>query len=67
VVIGHGGFLGLGERRVLFPLEQLALRDDRLFADQLTDDQIKALPNYEKGERFRELDGAQSASVRLAR
>jgi hypothetical protein len=67
VVIGHGGFLGLGERKALIPLEQLALREDRLVADRLTDEQIKALPEYQKAERFPELDGRQTAPVRLAR
>jgi hypothetical protein len=67
LVIGHGGFLGLGERKVLMPLEQLALREDRLVAEHLTDEQIKALPEFEKGERFRELEGRQTAPVRVLR
>lgn len=38
-----GGFLGIGERRVILSLDQVRLQDGRL-ATQLTDAQLKAMP-----------------------
>ncbi|MEQ8344063.1 MAG: PRC-barrel domain-containing protein [Sneathiellaceae bacterium] len=38
-----GGFLGIGDRKVILSLDQIRLQDGRL-ATQLTDAQLKALP-----------------------
>jgi hypothetical protein len=67
LVISHGGFLGLGEKRVAIPAEQVALRGDRLVADGLSDDQIRALPSYERNAGLRELEDAQTAQIRTLR
>ncbi|HEX2555844.1 MAG TPA: PRC-barrel domain-containing protein [Microvirga sp.] len=67
LVVSHGGFLGLGEKRVAVPVEHVALRGDRLIADGLTDDQIRALPGYERGAGLRELEGSGSARIRILR
>jgi sporulation protein YlmC with PRC-barrel domain len=67
LVVAHGGFLGLGERRVLVPAAQVALREDRLVAQELTDDQLKALPVANRNDAvFREIDNEQQVPVGLA-
>ena len=64
VIIGHGGFLGLGEKQVALPLEQLTLRGDKLVIRGLTDDRIKAMPAWDRNNRsYRELDGNQMAQI----
>jgi predicted outer membrane protein len=51
IVIGHGGFLGLGEKKVAVPLERVAMRGDRLIIQGMTDDQIKAMPAWNADAR----------------
>lgn len=48
VVIGHGGFLGLGEKLVALPLDSMFLRDSDLVMRGLTDDQIRAMPSWSR-------------------
>jgi hypothetical protein len=67
VVVSYGGFLGLGERRVAIPMESLALRQDRLVADTMTDEQLKALPDFERNAGYREMEDNQSAPMRVLR
>ncbi len=46
-VVGVGGFLGLGERDVAFPLDDLALRDDReLVVQKLNEQELRAMPAF---------------------
>jgi hypothetical protein len=66
-VVSYGGFLGLGERRVAIPMEQLAMRQDRLLADGLTDEQLKALPDFDRNAGYRDVDDNQSAQLRVLR
>jgi sporulation protein YlmC with PRC-barrel domain len=67
LVVAHGGFLGLGERQVLVPAAQVALREDRLVAQDLTDDQLKALPAASRNDAvFREIENDQQVPVGLA-
>ena len=64
IVIGHGGFLGLGEKQVAIPLEQVAMRGDRLVIQGVTDEQIKAMPAWSASAgNFTELPGSQSVPV----
>lgn len=64
LVVAHGGFLGLGERQVLVPASRIALRDDRLVAQALSDDELRALPTVERGDpSLRELDDARQVPV----
>lgn len=46
IVIGHGGFLGLGEKQVALPLDSMFLRGNNLVMRGLTDDQIRAMPSW---------------------
>ncbi len=49
VVIGHGGFLGMGEKQVALPVDNMFLRNGKLVMRGITDDQIKAMPSWTQG------------------
>lgn len=69
VVIGHGGFLGLGEKKIMLPLEQIRVQGDRLVMPGLTDDQIRAMPEFNAGavQGYREADAAYRVNIGLHR
>jgi len=46
VVIAQGGFLGLGEDKVAFPLDRFWMRGDRLVIRGVTEDEIGSMANY---------------------
>lgn len=62
VVIGHGGFLGLGEKQVAVSLDKVSMNRDRLVTRGLTDDQIRAMPAWKKGDA-KELGGSHMVKV----
>lgn len=62
VILGSGGFLGLGEEEVAIPLDRLAFRGDELVAIGLTEADVEALPNY-NFETERELGAADPIEV----
>lgn len=62
IVISRGGFLGLFETEVLIPLENVAAQGDRIVLRNMTEDQIKALPAFDK-EGYRDLES--SATITL--
>jgi hypothetical protein len=45
-IIGVGGFLGIGERKVAIPAEQLKLQNKQLVLPGATKDALKALPPF---------------------
>jgi sporulation protein YlmC with PRC-barrel domain len=57
IVIGHGGFLGLGEKRIVLGLDNVRLTGDRLVIRGLTEAELKAMPawNWPRGT-YRELE-----------
>ena len=65
VVIGHGGFLGLGEKEILLPLDQIRVQGNRLVMPGMTDDQIRAMPEFRRNaaQGYREADRGYSANV----
>ena len=66
-VIGHGGFLGLGEKEIAMPLDQLTLHGGRLMAGNLTDEQIRAMPSLTRNDnRYREVENTFTAPLRVA-
>jgi hypothetical protein len=68
VVIGAGGFLGMGEKHVAIPADRTALRGDRLITQDFTEDQIRALPSFDRNDRsFRQLEGNQAVQVSVVR
>jgi PRC-barrel domain len=66
LIIAHGGFLGLGQKQVAMPIEQVAMRGDRLVAESLTDEQIRAMPSFDTGDKnYKEAKDGQTAPVRV--
>jgi predicted outer membrane protein/sporulation protein YlmC with PRC-barrel domain len=64
VVVGAGGFLGIGERNVAISLDQVAIQGDRLIIRGVTEDQIKAMPAFDRNDRrFREVAGNQRIQI----
>ena len=48
-ILSVGGFLGLGEKQVAVPLEQLRLGEDRTYLMSAeTEEQLEAMPEYEE-------------------
>jgi len=66
IVIGKGGFLGLGEKQVAIPLNNVVMRGDRLVTHDLSDEQIKAMPEWKKGQQQTELDSGKTVQIRSA-
>jgi sporulation protein YlmC with PRC-barrel domain len=66
VVVGAGGFLGIRERDVRFPIEQVTIRGDKLTIQGVTGDQVRAMPLFDHGDRtYREL--THSTTVLIVR
>jgi hypothetical protein len=64
LVVGRGGFLGLFETDVAIPLENVAVRGDQVVAQNLTKEQLKALPKFENDNNaYRVLDDDQSVTL----
>ena len=51
VVVGRGGFLGLGENQFIVPMNQLQLRSGNLYAPQLSQQQLQSMPRYRMGDQ----------------
>ena len=65
LIVGVGGFLGLGERHVAIPTDDVALRGDRLLLEGLTEDQLKRMPPIDRNSRdLRDVDG--NATLQLS-
>ncbi len=50
VIVGAGGFLGLGERDVAIPYDEITQNGDKWVLAGYTKDQLKALPKVEVAE-----------------
>jgi sporulation protein YlmC with PRC-barrel domain len=63
-VIGIGGFLGIGERHVVIPAENVVMRGNRLIVEGLTNDQIKTMPVFDRNNRgFREMEANATVDI----
>lgn len=62
LVIAYGGFLGIGEQSSAVPLERFELQGDRLVVQGMTDDQLRALPDFDDSG-FRRASSTQQASI----
>ena len=64
IVISRGGFLGFFETDVAIPLENVAVRNDQVVLQGLTEEQLKALPKYENANNaYRELGDNENLSL----
>ncbi|HUG60338.1 MAG TPA: PRC-barrel domain-containing protein [Methylomirabilota bacterium] len=65
-VIEHGGFLGLGEKKIVLPLDNLQVMEDAVIVQGMTDQDIEALPEYEEDENaYRALEAGEQAEIRF--
>jgi len=65
MVVGVGGFLGIGEKHVLIPVENVVIRNNRLVTEGLTNDQIKTRPVFDRNNReFKDVEA--NATVEIA-
>jgi sporulation protein YlmC with PRC-barrel domain len=61
-VIGVGGFLGLGEKKVAIPVSDLQISDDKVqLSSNMTEDQLKQMPEYDR-TKYRSLAGRNGES-----
>jgi hypothetical protein len=66
VVIGHGGFLGIGEDRVAFPLERFGISGDRLVIRGVTEEDIEAMDDYrDQAMNYRRLSNNERLDLRV--
>ena len=66
VVISHGGFLGIGEDQVAFPMERFWMRGDRLVIRGVADDDIEAMANYRDAvQNYRRVSDSSQAELRV--
>ncbi|WP_456684597.1 PRC-barrel domain-containing protein [Bradyrhizobium sp. P5_C11_2] len=65
VVVSHGGFLGIGEDKVAFPLERFAMKgNDRLVIRGVSDQDIENMDNWKKdGADYLKLKDDDQASL----
>ena len=54
VIIGAGGFVGLGRHDVLIPVDQLKQQDKRFVLPGATKETIKALPRFEYAKKSKD-------------
>jgi sporulation protein YlmC with PRC-barrel domain len=66
LVVGSGGFLGIGRDRVAFPMERFWLRGDRLVIRGVTEDDIEAMDDYrDTVDNFQRMPRNQQAELRV--
>ncbi len=52
-VVGVGGFLGVGEKKVVVPFDSMRMQGDRIVAPSLTKDGVSTLSAYESDGYYR--------------
>jgi predicted outer membrane protein/sporulation protein YlmC with PRC-barrel domain len=68
LVVGAGGFLGIGERDIAVPTDRVAMQGDRLVIQGVTEDQLRAMQPFDSNNRnFRELDNNQQVQFNAMR
>lgn len=50
VIVGVGGFLGMGENEVALPIDQVELRDDVVILPERTQAELERMPEYNENE-----------------
>jgi hypothetical protein len=67
IVIDHGGFLGLGEKQALLPVDRFAFQGDRLIVAGLSGNSVRALPDFEHSLAYKHMLDDETAQIPLAR
>jgi predicted outer membrane protein/sporulation protein YlmC with PRC-barrel domain len=66
LVVGNGGFLGIGRDRVAFPMDRFWIRGDRLVIRGVTENDIEAMDDYrDQFDTMRRLTATDQAKLRL--
>ncbi|MBJ6126810.1 DUF4142 domain-containing protein [Microvirga splendida] len=66
VVVGAGGFLGIGRDTVAFPLERFGMRNDRLVIRGVTEQDIEAMDDYrDRLDSYQRVDRTAQAELRI--
>jgi sporulation protein YlmC with PRC-barrel domain len=52
-VVGVGGFIGIGEKKVVVPLDDMRLQGDRIIAPNLTKDGVSRMQSYNDESWYR--------------
>jgi hypothetical protein len=65
VVINHGGFIGLGEKRIALSAEGLLLHGEGIMIPGLTEEEIGALPEFAESEQFPRVERNAEAEFRV--
>jgi len=63
VVIGHGGFLGMGEKQIAIPIRQLHLSGNRLVIRGMTDQQIQSMPEWQNASGATDVSDEQRVTL----
>lgn len=63
LVIDHGGFLGLGEKRIVMSAEGIRMQNGRIVVPGLTDAQISQLPEFRMSGQFSEVANSDMAEI----
>ncbi|MEM7566897.1 MAG: PRC-barrel domain-containing protein, partial [Pseudomonadota bacterium] len=64
VVVGNGGFLGLGEKQVALPLADMTMRDGELYTRAYTEDEVEEMAEFDM-TNVDELPMDQTAEIGL--
>ncbi len=64
VVVGNGGFLGLGEKQVALPLADMTMRDGDLYTRAYTEDEVEEMAEFDM-TNITELPVDQTAEIGL--
>ena len=63
VIIGRGGFLGLGEKQISVPVSNTYVSGDRLVVRGLTDAQLSAMPEWTERAGIADVEENQTVVV----
>lgn len=50
VIVGLGGFPGLGEREIALPIDRLRVRNRVVYLPQISEAELDGMPEYNQGE-----------------
>lgn len=63
LIVGAGGFLGLGQKDVALPLSDMTIRGDTLVMRQITDEEVENMQEFDRTE-FQPVADEQSVEIR---
>ncbi|WP_417308179.1 PRC-barrel domain-containing protein [Devosia sp.] len=64
VIVGNGGFFGIGEKEVALPLSDMVLRGDQLVMRAITEDDVEQMEDVDVSD-FQTVEGNQTVDVTI--